>query len=110
MAAPTPLKQFEDETCLLPAVIMRQVLEQEMQVWHDLPEADRNWLLEHYSLRLRYLDSTSPTMHRVFRRDGNSGRDEAYRWARHWAEAFVEAPAKYKRAHSEEDGQPLKGN
>lgn len=106
----TPSEQFTEETNLLTHLIMRTVLMDEMQVWYDLTEDNQKWICDHFDLRMRYLDATSPTMHRLFRRDGNSGRDEAYRWARSWAEAFVEAPAKYRRSHSAEDGQPLKGS
>ena len=106
----TPKKQFENETSLLPYLIMRTVLMDQRQVWFDLSEDDREWICNHFDLRLRHLDATSPTMRKLFRRDGNSGRDEAYRWARVWAEAFTKDPVKYRQAHSAEDGQPIDGS
>lgn len=102
------LEQFQDETALMPHVIARTVLEQELQVWYQLPETDREWFLLHCSARLRSMYSHAVTFRERLLASNNRGRDMAYMWIRNWAKAFLPDIPRYKREHADiEEGLPI---
>lgn len=96
---PTPVEQFQDETSVMPEVIAQTVLMDERRVWYDLSEQDREWFLNHVSRRLRHMDANVDTFHAKLRTGDNWGRDACYMWVRHWADAYIDGPADYKKKH-----------
>jgi hypothetical protein len=96
---PTPLDKFEEQTSLALLAVIRTVLMDEMKAWFGMTKDDQEWLVEHYSLRMRYMDANMATFHMQLRSPSERGREVAYKWARHWAQAFLADPEEYKEKH-----------
>lgn len=92
---PTPETQFEDETSLIPRLVMQTEM-QTRGVWDTTPEADRTWLCRYLSQRLRHQDANIKLYQRRFRENSNFVRDYAYKMAGSIIEEFLSNPKEYK--------------
>jgi hypothetical protein len=95
-AQQTRLEQFEDETNILPKLVVKLCMEEA-----GLSKKYHSWFAHHAVTRLLFM-YTFPKWQKKFRQE--SGRDLVYNFVNHWIKAYKQDKDFYVKQHFLKNG------
>ena len=96
---PTPKLHFESRA-LCPAIIASLAIDDaESRANKSVSEQDQAWFIQHAETWVRWFHANNPKWRKKLDRESNDDRDFVLAFANHWANAFVQNPAVYKKCH-----------
>lgn len=101
MAAPTAKGYFADRA-LCPEIMASMVI---LEARHngEVTQEQANWFVAHADTWLRWMHANKPIWRKKLERQENKDRDFILTFVRHWKDAFVQNPDRYKLQHPLED-------
>jgi hypothetical protein len=93
---PTPQKEFEERTSIMPDVVARTCIG---RLDHSLNAEQVEWFVHHVDVWTRWFHANNAKWRRKLDSRDNAGRDFLYTFAEHWAAAYVLNPIRYQRRH-----------
>lgn len=103
MAIPTA-KGYFAEKAIVPEIMARfAVADVQREKGVQLDPNDVHWFVEHVDTWIRWMHANKPVWRKKLEREENKDRDFILTFVRHWSEAFVQNPVRYKQQHPLED-------
>lgn len=90
-------QQFEKKVIFLSEIMVETILLEIGNGLRPVTQCEQKWFIEHVDYRLRYFYSTQEKWKKKLRSEG--GRDYAWMFIKHWAEAFIKDIKRYMRHH-----------